>query len=113
MFGSLFSKSKDTGQKYLFRLYVAGETDYSLRILENLKAALTERLRSDYQVQIVNVLYDSKRAKDDGISVTPAVARIRPEPVERYTGTLYKPEHVRAAVMALLGITKEPKSAPS
>lgn len=80
------------------RLYVAGQSPNSVRALSNLRAMGQEWLADgSWQLQVVDVLADPKRAGEDSIVVTPTLLRLTP-PVVRIIGDLSQQETVLAAL---------------
>src|SRR5688572_16804659 len=82
------------------RLYVAGNAPNSLRAVANAKAICAEHFPAAYELEIVDLLQDPKRALADGVIVTPTLLKLSPGPVQRLIGTLNDRDHV---VLALEG----------
>jgi len=74
--------------KFHFRLYVADETQNSMRAIANLAALCREQLPDRYVIEIVDVFKEPKRALEDGILMTPTLVKLAPAPVRRIVGTL-------------------------
>jgi circadian clock protein KaiB len=73
------------------RLYVAGNAPNSLRAIANAKAICDDHAAdasSLYELEIVDVLEDPKRALADGIVVTPTLIKLSPLPSQRMVGNL-------------------------
>jgi circadian clock protein KaiB len=77
---------------FKFRLYVAGDTPNSAHAVANLIAFCKAHLVNRYEIEIVDVLQQPKRALTDSIFMTPTLLTITPEPVRRIVGTLSQPE---------------------
>lgn len=77
------------GKPYLFRFYTAGETDYSRQTVRDIITVLNVKIPGKYKLEIINVLFQARTARADGIISTPSLARIRPAPIKRYFGRLY------------------------
>jgi circadian clock protein KaiB len=71
-----------------FRLYTAGQSPKSLAALDNLKRMCDEYLLGRYQIEVIDLLIDPRRAKDDQIVVVPTLVRMLPEPLRRLVGDL-------------------------
>lgn len=86
------------GEKYRFLLFVAGSEAKSVQAHDNLHRVCEESLEGRYEVQVVDVLHDYRRAIDANILLAPAVALIEPAPPAALFGTLSD----RARVLATL-----------
>ena len=73
---------------FKFRLYVAGDALNSAQARANLFAICRENLPDRYEIEIVDVFREPKRALADGIFMTPTLIKLTPEPVRRIVGTL-------------------------
>ena len=74
--------------KFKFRLYVAGETQNSTRASANLTAFCTAHLPERYEIEVVDVLREPKRAMADSVFMTPTLIKLAPTPDRRMIGTL-------------------------
>jgi circadian clock protein KaiB len=72
----------------VLRLYVAGHAPNSLRAIANTQAICDEHFTSGYELEIVDLLEDPRRALADGIIVTPTLLKLWPLPIQRVIGTL-------------------------
>ena len=72
------------------RLYVAGSGVRSLRAVQNLKNLCEEQLRGRYQLEIVDIYRDPKRAAEDRIIAIPTLIKEAPGMVTRMIGDLSK-----------------------
>ncbi len=70
------------------RLYVTGRSPNCLRAIENLRRACEQHLAGRYQIEIVDLLEDPRRAADDEILAAPTLVRKLPEPVRAIVGDL-------------------------
>ena len=73
---------------FTFRLYVAGDASNSAQARTNFSAICRAHLLDRYEVEIVDVFRDPKRALADGIFMTPTLIKLTPAPVRRIVGTL-------------------------
>ena len=80
--------------KFKFRLYVAGDTLNSAQARANLVTICRDYLSDRYEIEIVDVLKDPKRALVDGIFMTPALVKLKPAPEKKIVGTLAQTETV-------------------
>ena len=72
--------AKPLGEKYIFRLFVAGDEPNSAQAKENLQKTCEEHLKRDYKIEIVDVLVDFETAIENKVLVTPMVIIISPPP---------------------------------
>ncbi len=85
---------------FKFRLYVAQDTPNSARASTNLNALCHEYLAGRYEIEVVDVFAQSKRALEDNIMMTPTLIRVDPLPVVKIIGTLSD----QALVLQKLGL---------
>jgi circadian clock protein KaiB len=69
-------------------LYVTSRSPKCLRAIENLRRACEENLTGRYQIEIVDLLENPRRAADDQILAVPTVVRRLPEPIRKLVGDL-------------------------
>jgi circadian clock protein KaiB len=84
--------------KYVLRLYVVGSTAQSSRAITNIKAICETHLKDRYDLTVVDLYEQKKRAQEDQIMVAPTLIRQLPLPVRRLIGDLSKTERVLAAL---------------
>jgi circadian clock protein KaiB len=75
-------------EKWLLRLYTAGQTPKSLTALENLKRLCDEHLAGRYRIEVVDLLKNPRLAKDDQIVAIPTLVRQLPPPLRKIIGDL-------------------------
>jgi circadian clock protein KaiB len=73
---------------FKFRLYVAGDAPNSVRAIANLYALCREHLPDRHEIEVVDVLRDSRRALADGVLLTPMLVKLLPAPQREIVGTL-------------------------
>ena len=73
---------------FKFRLFVAGDTQNSALALANLTGLCRAHLPNQYEIEIVDVLREPKRAMAEGIFLTPTLVKCAPSPVRKIVGTL-------------------------
>ena len=83
---------------YRFLLYVADDTQNSVRAIANLTAICREHLPGRHEIKIVDVFKEPKRALDDAVFMTPTLIKLSPAPVRRIVGTLSHTETVLNAL---------------
>ena len=82
---------------YSFRLYVTGETTLSREAEANLRALCKNRLVSNYEIEVVDVVERPDVAEEDQIIATPTVVRLAPPPSLRVIGDLSDQERAALA----------------
>ncbi len=73
---------------FKFELFVADGTENSDQAIVNLNAICRTHLTDQYEIEIVDVLMEPKRALANGILMTPTLLKLAPLPVRRIVGTL-------------------------
>lgn len=93
--------------RYRFRLFVAGDGPRSYQAIDNLQR-LSEELRLDAEIEVVDVLASPDVAEAERILTTPTLIRERPAPALRLTGDLSD----RATVVQALTLQTGSRSRP-
>ena len=78
----------DTGEQWDLCLYVTDQSPKCLRAIANLRRACEEHLAGHYQIEVVDLLQDPRRAADDQILAVPTVVRRLPAPIRKLVGDL-------------------------
>lgn len=84
--------------QYKFRLYVAGDALNSAQARANLAALCSAHLSGRYQIDIVDVFKEPKRALADAILMTPTLVKLAPLPERTIVGTLGQTQKVLEAL---------------
>jgi circadian clock protein KaiB len=74
--------------KWMLRLYVAGEASKSLTAFTNLKKICEEYLPHRYAIEVIDLAKHPELAQKDQIVALPTLVRKLPEPVRRVIGDL-------------------------
>ena len=90
-------------EKWMLRLYTAGQSPRSLAALENLKRLCEEHLSGRYSIEVVDLLKNPRLAKDDQIVAIPTLVRQLPSPLRKIIGDLSDTER------ALVGLQLRPR----
>jgi circadian clock protein KaiB len=98
------AKTKPAPNRWDLRLYVAGQTEKSVRAFDNLKKICEEHLQGQYHIEVVDLLRDPKLARGDQIVALPTLVRKLPEPVRKIIGDLSNTERV------LVGLDLRPRN---
>ena len=88
----------------VMRLYIAGRAPNSVKAIANLEAICREHLKDSYKLEIVDVCEHPRRALDDGVLVTPSLAKLSPTPGAHVIGNLSD----TSSVLAALGVQLAP-----
>jgi len=81
-------------ERWVLKLYVAGETPRSLAAYDNLKRLCEEQLTGHYTIEVIDLLKYPRLAKDDQILAIPTVVRKLPPPLRRVIGDLSSADRV-------------------
>lgn len=73
---------------YVLRLFVAGHSANTERILQNLHHLLEQFLRQPYTLKVIDVFKHPEQAEVDQVSATPTLVKAWPQPVRRLVGDL-------------------------
>lgn len=74
--------------KFLFKLYVSGNTLRSRRAIANLQAFCDCQLQHQSQIEIIDVTKSPEIAESEKILITPTLVREFPLPKEKIIGDL-------------------------
>jgi len=85
---------------YRFRLYVVGEQPRSVNAAKKLKHLFGNRLESNYELEVIDLLKRPELGSDDRILATPTLAKLSPPPIRRVVGDFRNTENL----LALLGV---------
>ncbi len=72
----------------VFRLYIVGDAPNSVRAVANLNAICRQHLAGRFQIEIVDILTDPSRARDENVLLTPTLLKVSPAPTSRIVGNL-------------------------
>jgi circadian clock protein KaiB len=98
------SVASDAVTVVVMRLYIAGRAPNSVKAISNLEAICREHLKDAYKLEIIDVCEHPRRALDDGVLVTPSLAKLSPSPGANVIGNLSDTD----GVLAALGLTPAP-----
>ncbi len=80
--------------KWILRLYVAGQTPKSVAAFENLKKICEERLKDKYKIEVIDLLVNPQLGREHQILAIPTLVRKLPVPVRKIIGDLSNVERV-------------------
>lgn len=90
-------------EKWSLRLYVAGQTERSVRAFDNLRRICEEHLAGQYEIEVIDLLREPQLARGDQIIAVPTLVRQLPPPVRKIIGDLSNTERV------LVGLDLRPR----
>ncbi|WP_333878050.1 circadian clock KaiB family protein [Methylobacter sp.] len=88
------AKPETVDERYLLRLYVAGQTPKSIEAFANLKRICEQHLEGQYHIEVIDLMVNPTLAKDDQILALPTLVRRIPEPMTKIIGDLSDTESV-------------------
>ena len=88
------SLQSPAAQRYVFKLYVTGNTPRSERAIENLRRICETVLPNQYELAVIDVLEQPHLAEQDRILATPTLVKQVPPPARRVLGDLSDAEQV-------------------
>lgn len=80
--------------KWVLRLYVAGQTPKALTAFTNLKKICDEQLKGKYSIEVIDLLINPQLGAEDQILALPTLVRKLPVPVRKIIGDLSDAERV-------------------
>lgn len=80
------TSKRDSIHHYVFLLYVAGATPSALRIVNIIRRFSQTNLKSDVDLQVVDISQHPEIAYAEGMIATPTLVRHRPMPVRHFVG---------------------------
>jgi circadian clock protein KaiB len=86
--------AKARSDKWVLRLYVAGQTPKAVTALNNLKSICEEQLKGKYHIEVIDLLKNPQLGRDDQILAIPTLMRKLPLPVRLIIGDLSNKERV-------------------
>ena len=85
---------KAADQKWVLRLYIAGQTPKSLTALTNLRKICEGNLERKYKIEVIDLMKNPKLAKEHQIVAIPTLVRNLPVPLKKIIGDLSNTEKV-------------------
>ena len=77
---------------HIFHLYVVGESVNSMLALQNIKAFCETYYAGNYQINQIDVLLSPEQAWNEGVTATPLLVRVSPNPIIKIMGNLSEPQ---------------------
>ena len=82
-------------EKYVFRVYVAGNSPKSVRAIQNLKRICEEHLSGKYEIEVIDIYERPELLEQEQIWAIPTVIKKLPPPLQRLIGDMTKTDDVR------------------
>jgi len=86
--------AKPVSDKWILRLYVAGQTPKAITAFTNLKTICEEQLKGKYEIEVIDLLKNPQLSRDDQILAIPTLVRKLPSPMVKIIGDLSNTERV-------------------
>ena len=80
--------------KWILRLYVAGQSPKALTAFANLKKICEDQLKGKYSIEVIDLLKNPQLGVQDQILALPTLVRKLPVPVRKIIGDLSDTERV-------------------
>jgi circadian clock protein KaiB len=85
---------KPPERRLVLRLYITRGATNSVCALANLRDICQRHYNDRYDLEIIDILRDPRRAFTDGIMLTPTLVKLSPSPQARIVGDLSQTERV-------------------
>lgn len=85
---------------YVFRLFVAGHSATTERILQTLHQRLEQSLSQPYTLKVIDVFKHPEQAEANQVSATPTLVKVWPHPIRRLVGELDNVEKILQMLVA-------------
>lgn len=85
---------KKPDDKWILRLYVAGQTPKCRTAFSNLNKICEDQLRGKYLIEVIDLLVNPKLGREHQILAIPTLVRKLPVPVRKIIGDLSNTERV-------------------
>ncbi|HTU32274.1 MAG TPA: circadian clock KaiB family protein [Candidatus Acidoferrum sp.] len=81
-------------ERWILRLYIAGQTPKSLAALSNLNAICEAKLKGQYKIEVIDLARQPELARENQIFAIPTLVRQMPVPIRKIIGDLSDKERV-------------------
>ncbi len=81
-------KNENVKKKWIFELYIAGQSMHSLQAIANLHSICKQNIKNEYQVKIIDVSQNPAIARQKQIIALPTIIRVQPSPERKIVGDL-------------------------
>jgi circadian clock protein KaiB len=95
----------DTAEKdkWILRLYIAGQTPKAITAFTNLKKICEEKLDGKFSIEVIDLIKNPQLGAEDQILALPTLVRKLPVPVRKIIGDLSNTERVLVGLDLLPG----------
>jgi KaiB domain. len=90
--------------KWVLRLYVAGQSPKALTAFANLKKICENQLKGKYSIEVIDLLINPQLGNEDQILALPTLVRKLPVPVRKIIGDLSDTDRVLVGLDLLSAI---------
>jgi len=80
--------------RWILRLYIAGQTSRGVTALNNLKIICEDQLKGKYKIEVIDLVKNPQLARDHQILAVPTLVRKLPLPTRNIIGDLSNTERV-------------------
>jgi circadian clock protein KaiB len=85
---------RDSGGKYILKLYVAGITPRSTKAILNIKQICREHLEGRYELEIIDIYQQPVLARGEQIVAIPTLIKKLPPPLRKFIGDMSDTEKI-------------------
>lgn len=80
--------------KYLLKLYVAGNSERSIKAIERIHEICETHLKGRYQLEVIDIYQQPELARGEQIIAAPTLIKQLPPPLRRMVGDLSRVDRV-------------------
>jgi circadian clock protein KaiB len=80
--------------RYILRLYIAGQSPKSVKAIANIKRICEENLQGRYELKVIDLYQQPQLARGEQIIALPTLIRKLPVPLRRIIGDMSNTERV-------------------
>ncbi len=88
------TKRSGKSDRWILRLYIAGQTSRGITALNNLKIICEDQLNGKYKIEVIDLVKNPQLARDHQILAVPTLVRKLPLPTRNIIGDLSNTERV-------------------
>jgi circadian clock protein KaiB len=88
------STLREESNRYVLRLYVAGQTPKSVLAITNIRRICEEELQGQYDLQVIDLYQQPQLAQGEQIIAVPTLIKKLPPPLRRIIGDMSDTERV-------------------
>jgi circadian clock protein KaiB len=85
---------EEESNRYVLRLYVAGQTPKSVDAISNIKKICEENLKGRYELQVIDLYQQPQLARGEQIIAVPTLIKKLPPPLRRFIGDMSNTEQL-------------------